>query len=124
MLRAHELTRKFYSRCRYTLVAIAEPARLLHKYARAVSLPFLTIRFVIVYHAETSAGMIAGERRTRCVSRLTPHNTEFDGRACRVLYMYVCVCLCVCARVCVCMCMEEQQCFANADLIFPVNNVG
>lgn len=97
MLRAHELTRKLYSRCRYTLVAIAEPARLLHKYARAVSLPFLTIRFVIVYHAETSAGMIAGERRTRCVSRLTPHNTEFDGRACRVLYMYVC--LCVCARV-------------------------
>lgn len=121
MLRAHELTRKLYSRCRYTLVAIAEPARLLHKYARAVSLPFLTIRFVIVYHAETSAGMIAGERRTR-VSRLTPHNTEFDGRACRVLYMYVC--LCVCARVRVCMCMEEQQCFANADLIFPVNNVG
>lgn len=102
---------------------------MLHKYARAVSLPFLTIRFVIVYHAETSAGMIAGERRTRCVSRLTPHNTEFDGRACRVLYMYVCmcvcvsVCMCVCARVRVCMCMEEQQCFANADLIFPVNNV-
>ena len=116
MLRTHGLARKLYSRCRYTLVAIAEPARLLHKYARAVSLPFLTIRFVIVYHAETSAGMIAGERRTRCVSRLTPHNTEFDGRACRVLYIYIYIYI----RIYMCVYTEEQQCFANADLIFPV----
>lgn len=64
----HEET---YSRCRYTLVATA-PVRSLHKYAQAVLLPFLTIRFVIVYHAETSAALIAGERRTRCFEADAP----------------------------------------------------
>lgn len=54
-----------YSRCRYTLVVTA-PVRPLHKYAQAVLLPFLTIRFVIVYHGETSTALIVGERRTRC----------------------------------------------------------
>lgn len=77
------------------LVAIGEPARLLHKYARAVSLPFLTIRFVIVYHAETSAGMIAGERRTRCFEADAPQYRIWR-RACRVyIYIYM-LCVYVC----------------------------